>query len=122
LPWRVVSGAAHESLGLDGHERIFADQSTEPLLYIHLQAKFLGRAGGDLDAFQFAGIHSIHSYFGAFGYAVHVLEIGVKNDVTTKSFVFIADQKESNTEEHDGGGNENSNDHIMVFHATSAPL
>ena len=82
----------------------------------------MGRAGGDLDGFQFAGINAVHAYCGAFGYAVHVLEIGVKNDVTTKSFVLIADEKESSTEQYDGGGNENSNDHIMVFHATSAPL
>jgi hypothetical protein len=106
---------AHEPLGLDGHQRIFADQTMEPLLYIHLQAKFLGRAGGDLDIFHFARIHAIHSYFRAFGKAIHILEIGVENDVTVKRFVLIADQKESSAEEHDGGGNENPTITLWFF-------
>jgi hypothetical protein len=51
------------------------------------------------------------------------LEIGIEDDVTVKRPVLIANQKEAGAEQHDGDGNENSDDYVVVFHATSsAPL
>ncbi len=94
----------------------------EPILYIHLQAEFLCRACGDLDIYQFARIHAIHSDCRPLGKAIHTLEIGVENDVPVKRFVLIANQKEAGAEQHDGGCNENSDGHVVGFHATSAPL
>jgi hypothetical protein len=94
----------------------------ERILYIHLQAEFLGRAGRNLDTFNFTGIHAIDSYFCPLRDAVDVMHIGVENKVTMKGFVLVANQKEGRPEERDRGSNENSDQHTMVFHVTSAPI
>jgi hypothetical protein len=108
----------YQALGLNRHQRIFADQTTESILYIHLQAEFLCRACGDLDIYQFARIHAIHPDCRPVGKAIHILETGVENDVTVKRFVLIANQKEAGAKQHDGGGNEDPDDYVVVFHET----
>ena len=90
----------------------------QSILYVQLQAEFLGRAAGDLDIYHLARIHAIHSDCRPLGKAIHTLKIGVENDVTVKRSVLIANQKEAGAEQHDGDGNENPDDYIVVFHAT----
>ena len=36
----------HDSFGLDGDQRIFADQAMEPIVYIHFQAELLAGPEG----------------------------------------------------------------------------